>query len=86
MAFSDEIFQRCKGRFGNLIQTSVEVMTVVEGSNDGFHGFMKRPEFSQNQGPESKMQCLLSEFSKSTIKKPSTRICAQFIEELNVAL
>ena len=70
MAFSEEIFQRCKGRFGNLTQNSVEVMIVVEGSNDGFHGFMNRLNFSQNQGPESKMHCLLLEFSKSTRKKP----------------
>ena len=69
MDFSEERFQRCKGRFGNLTQIGVEVMTVVEGSNDGFHDFMNRPDFSQNQGLESKMHCLLSEFSKSTIKK-----------------
>ena len=70
MAFSDERFQRCKGRLGNLTQTSAEVMTVVEGSNDGFHGFMNRLEFSQNQGPKSRIHCRLSEFPKSTIKKP----------------
>ena len=70
MAFSEERFQRCKGRLGNLTQTGAEVMTAVEGSNDGFHGFMNRPDFSQNQGPESRIHCLLSGFSKSTIKKP----------------
>ena len=62
MAFSEERFQRCKDRFGNLTQIGVQVMIFVEGSNDGFHGFMNRLEFSQNQGPESKMRCLLSGF------------------------
>ena len=70
MDFSKERFQRCKGRFGNLTQIGAEVMTVVEGLNDGFHGFMKRPDFSQNQGRKSKMHYLRSDFSKSTIKKP----------------
>jgi len=70
MAFSEEIFQRCKGRLGNLTQIVVEVITAIEGSNDGFHGFMNRSDFSQNQGPKSRIHCLLLGFSKSTIKKP----------------
>ena len=70
MASSEERFQRCKGRFGSLTQTGAEVMTAVEGSNDGYNGLKNRPDLSQNQGPESRIHYLLSRFSKSTIKKP----------------
>ena len=70
MALSEEKFQRCMARFGNLTQTGAEVMTIVEASNDGFHGLMNRPDLSQNQGLESRIHCLLLGFSKSTIKKP----------------
>ena len=72
MPFSEEKFQRCKGRFGNLTQTGAEVMTVVEGSNDGLHGLMNRLEFSQNQGLEYRMHHFLLGFSKSTLKTPLT--------------
>jgi len=70
MAFSEERLQRCKGRLGNLTHSGAEFMTTIEGSNDGFHGFMNRPDFSQNEELESRIHCLLSGFSKSTIKKP----------------
>jgi len=42
MVFNEERFQRCKGRLANLTQTGAEVMTAVEGSNDGLRGFMNR--------------------------------------------
>ena len=70
MAFSEEEFQRCKGRLGNLTQAGAKAITAVEGSSDGFHDFMNRSELSQNQGPESRIHCLLSGFSKFTLKKP----------------
>ena len=50
MAFSEERFQRCKGRLGNLTQTGAEVITAVEGSNDGFHGFMNMLNFPKTKG------------------------------------
>jgi hypothetical protein len=62
--------QRCKGKFGSLTQTGVEDNESFEGSKEGDHGFMHKPELPQNQGSGAKDQ--ISIFFKIKLNNEKT--------------
>jgi len=63
-------FHKCRGRFGSRTHIGSEVIEVIVGSKEGYHGSIKKPKLPQNQGLELEIISLSCEESNYK-KNPS---------------
>ena len=70
MACKEGKHQRCRGNLSNLTHIGAEEIKVEVGSKVGVHVCKYRPELTQNEGLEFKIQSLPIISSKYTMKNP----------------